>query len=351
MGYIRFLLAALVVTAHCNVSGWTIGATAAVQVFFLISGFYMAATYSKNYDGPNRAISFFASRYTRLYPMYLTLVLITGLVWYLGRNTLHLNTTQTFDYFALNEPHKPDLRVWSLFFQDLSPSQILNLPVRQSWSISAELAFYALVPLLFKYRGHLLWIAGFGLLLKIALFGAFGFGPAYFPFYANLWYFALGMWLYLHREALTWSSPQTAKLLTVVYVVYLLIAHNSGFEFAPPWRHLLLIGVTMLVVPSCFAHVNDRLSVWFGDLSYGVYIAQFLAIEIFVGLGLIKVDTNVSLFSATGVFRVALVLALAITFAAVFETLVQSRIDAWRRRTFSGSKDGSPAVALVQSAA
>ena len=88
MGYIRFLLAALVVASHCHASTWTIGSIGAVDAFFLISGFYMALTYSKNYDGANRAVSFFASRYLRLYPMYLTLVLLTALVWWIGRGSI-----------------------------------------------------------------------------------------------------------------------------------------------------------------------------------------------------------------------------------------------------------------------
>ena len=150
MGYIRFLLAVIVVAAHCGVNNWSIGASAAVQAFFLISGFYMAATYSTNYNGHYRALTFYVSRYLRLYPLYLTLVLLTAAFWYCASHQPNINSTHTFDYFIPDAKPKPDFEVWSLLFQDIAiPFNNAFLPVRQAWSVSAELAFYVLVPLLF----------------------------------------------------------------------------------------------------------------------------------------------------------------------------------------------------------
>src|SRR3954451_5696140 len=109
MGYLRFLLACIVALGHTpgalSTLG-TIGALAAVEAFFFISGFYMAATFSTHYTGANRAVRFWLSRFTRLYPLYFTVILLTALVWQVGPHLgWALNWTRTFDYFA--KPHGP----------------------------------------------------------------------------------------------------------------------------------------------------------------------------------------------------------------------------------------------------
>ncbi|MFV9848214.1 MAG: hypothetical protein AB8U06_07350 [Rickettsia aeschlimannii] len=75
MGVVRLLFALSVVAAHSTSHPFLkfIGATIAVQSFFMIYGFYMAMIQS-NYTSK---IKFWKSRYLRLYPTYIFCSLVT----------------------------------------------------------------------------------------------------------------------------------------------------------------------------------------------------------------------------------------------------------------------------------
>lgn len=206
MGWMRFLLAALVVAHHCEIFRVknTIGGLAAVEAFFFISGFYMAAAYPK-YRGRFPAWSFWVSRYLRLYPLYLFVLVFTWMFWLTGAST---NITELMNAFQANEA--PWLANISLLGQDIisiSETSHLMLPVRQSWSISAELVFYACVPFLLKLRIRtLLLICLISLALKVLFISTGQWRSAYFPFYSQLGYFVGGIILFRCREPLSWPQ-------------------------------------------------------------------------------------------------------------------------------------------------
>ena len=74
MGLVRFLLAISVTLAHVpsrSLLGFDmIAADTSVQAFFLISGFYMALVLTENGHYSSTRI-FYASRYMRLWPIYI----------------------------------------------------------------------------------------------------------------------------------------------------------------------------------------------------------------------------------------------------------------------------------------
>ena len=103
MGYIRYVLALIVVFSHSGCLFFnSVGAYAAVQIFFLMSGIYMAAVYTKKYslfvDG---RLKFYLNRFYRLYPTYLAVLLLTLLV-YLAFSDFKVSlgsSRQIFDFF------------------------------------------------------------------------------------------------------------------------------------------------------------------------------------------------------------------------------------------------------------
>lgn len=329
MGYIRFLLASIVIMVHANASlVSSIGSLGAVQTFFIVSGFYMAATYERNYSGDYRAMTFLAGRFIRLYPTYLIVLLLTWGAWLaFGPGSSGLGLT---NYFSADGA-KPHFAVWTLLFQDIvsinEPDQFL-LPVRQAWSISAELAFYAFVPLLMRWKAFALPIAVAGFALKAALFYTGGWRYAYFPFFAEFGYFAFGFWLFQIREWLTWERP-VAIAIAVAFCVYALCAGTAGWEISTTARNMVLVAATALMLPSCFEHLNGRGSRFFGDISYGTYIVQFLALAVLIDVGVIDRNLDGGFFEKLG--RLVAVLALSAVVATLIEVTIQSRIDAWRR--------------------
>src|ERR1700751_2909819 len=80
MGALRLILALSVVASHADVPSilrlW--GGPSAVQIFFVISGFYMQLILRKEYRGD--AVGFWMSRGARIYPAYAIVAAITVLV-------------------------------------------------------------------------------------------------------------------------------------------------------------------------------------------------------------------------------------------------------------------------------
>ncbi|WP_027576398.1 acyltransferase [Bradyrhizobium sp. WSM1743] len=330
MGWLRFLLAAVVVAYHCQFHRvyQTVGGLAAVEAFFFVSGFYMAAAYPR-YQGRFSALLFWLSRYLRLLPFYLTVLVLTWLFWLSG-----LATNKTAIFNAFGTADAPWLANITLLGQDLiaiNERANLLLPVRQSWSISAELAFYLLTPLFLKYRNwQLIAVAFLSFAVKTYFVIAGEWRSAYFPFYSQVSYFILGIVLFRLRDGFTWSRSAALPLLLLTSV-YLCVSHFAAFELngiLPNFGMILAIAITM---PTAFAHSNQPTSNFLGDISYGVYLVHVLMIEVLISLGWFTYDAP-SRPAIVGMF--ILVLSLSALVAAIFEIVVQERIDRWRRKTF-----------------
>ena len=82
MGFLRFILAITVILAHNGaLFGFTfVGGLAAVQIFFMISGFYMTMVLNMKYIGSGSYKIFIVNRILRLYPAYLITMLLTIIV-------------------------------------------------------------------------------------------------------------------------------------------------------------------------------------------------------------------------------------------------------------------------------
>ena len=90
MGLLRFFLATTVVVAHSSsIFGFTfIGGVASVQIFFMISGFYMGLVLNEKYS-KNNLRAFYMNRFLKIFPMYLIVLLfilflffVSGLIFY-----------------------------------------------------------------------------------------------------------------------------------------------------------------------------------------------------------------------------------------------------------------------------
>jgi peptidoglycan/LPS O-acetylase OafA/YrhL len=83
MGLLRTYLALSVVLIHAGPLYGIMGipGDAAVQTFFIISGFYMALVLSGKYQGPGATRLYFVSRFLRIFPLY-WLVAFASLVYF-----------------------------------------------------------------------------------------------------------------------------------------------------------------------------------------------------------------------------------------------------------------------------
>lgn len=339
MGYIRFLLAAIVVAFHCGPVRPlpTISGIAAVEAFFVISGFYMSAAYLRNYKAQERGhIAFVSSRFLRLYPFYVSVLLATWILWATGFGQNH-----RFILTFFNEPTAlmtaTNLSMVGLDLVSIDEAQHMRIIVRPTWSISAELVFYALVPLLCAMRKFLLAFTVVAFAFKAYLNYVFGFRLSYFPFFSQIGYFSLGMFVYFNKKKLIWSSKWLVPLLSL-FTLYVLFSPPAAFEESIA-ANIGFVAVLILVMPTCFEHESGKLSKFLGDMSYGVYLVHLVVIEAALSFGLFGLFGPLN----SPLFRFCAVLLIAVSATALFESFVQSNLDAWRRKAFYASNHSMPA--------
>jgi peptidoglycan/LPS O-acetylase OafA/YrhL len=182
MGLTRLLLALAVVIAHsAPIFGFVpITSEAAVEAFYIVSGFYMSIILTSKYE-PNRRgrLLFYQNRYLRLMPTYLVLLVLTALAALaIGRTSyLHISDilkigsrmswwTRTYliainvfvvgqdtAMFAAVDEASGALRFCSDYAHANFPAYKFLL-VPQAWTIGVEFAFYAIAPWLVRAKAR-----------------------------------------------------------------------------------------------------------------------------------------------------------------------------------------------------
>lgn len=309
MGIIRLLLALSVVSLHCGpiLSMQLVGGTAAVQAFYIISGFYMAMILTNKYVGKNHYKNFITNRLLKLLPTYWIILLtviglgIIGL--YIGRNFIFERYNQSFDILPLKIQL---LIIFSnlfiigqdfLFFIGLDKSSGLffennyetsNFPlhhfifVGQAWTLSIELMFYSIAPLINKLKSiHLTIIALLFLMCRFYLYSqGFNHKPwdyQFFPF--ELTFFLSGMLMFRFYNNLMSDKllKQTKNGLPFFFFIVLFILTFQYVPLSNQIKMYLFYVCFVISLPFIFHYSKgskiDRL---IGELSYPVYLSHIM---------------------------------------------------------------------------
>jgi peptidoglycan/LPS O-acetylase OafA/YrhL len=334
VGLIRLILAYAVVLNHSKpIHGYfVIPSNAAVSLFFMISGFYMALVMTEKYTGPNQIRGFYSNRILRLYPSYLiAVVLMIGVQIYLHQRTRggYVSAWQA-DHAMLPLSVKLPLMVpniaivgsdipWMFYYGRKSGSRfwlgqgLADAPdasrmgryllIQPAWSIGIELWFYLLVPFLARWRtSSVVILAITSLAVRLGMEWTAPWS-SYFFFPANLCFFLWGMLAYrIYRSERYVRVATQPRVKVIFFVVVAAIALRQYIPFYRnyDWRLYLLFGATL---PFLFQASKDwRLDRWIGNLSYPIYVIHacvllFLKVGYGVDYGLITVlfSTIVSL--------------------------------------------------------
>lgn len=325
MGLLRLLLALAVVADHAGPPlGWTAlrmtGGPLAVQMFYVVSGFYMALVLNEKYLGAGAWWAFAKSRLIRLYPMYWFVALLTLLVggalqlggWTFAPLAQWLRPSATPDMssaailagvqvslvgqdvavFSAVEPEVGRLFMTPRpFDHDGAAHRYMLIP--QAWTVGLELMFYALAPLLVRRPGVVVAVMAASLALRVYLIetAQLDFDPWTYRFLpTELALFLAGAATYhgyralrargLLRPALTW--PALIGVLTCVLAYRALPWPMRGrvYGLSP------LLVLLPLAMPFVF-HLTARwrLDRVIGELSYPVYLVHMLFCFALTALG------------------------------------------------------------------
>ncbi len=256
-----------------------------VDMFFILSGFVMAYTYSDKF---NQKISFseyknfILKRFIRIYPLHIIIFLI--LVFFHRYFLLQFNLPE--DSFVLNRNNFHILsnilllQSSGLGWGDCINCSSWNYP---SWSISVEWICYFLIPLIiYKVR-------------SLKIIGLLGILASYFAFY----YFlekdfgsidvqnvpgivrcilgmSLGVWIYKFAYK-KFNTSNTTMLSSMV--VLILSMHFLLVDVAVVGIIAIILAFAINLPSKNF--LNNKPLKWLGDRSYSIYMLHVLVQDIF----------------------------------------------------------------------
>jgi peptidoglycan/LPS O-acetylase OafA/YrhL len=298
-----------------------ISGKAAVEVFYVISGWYIQLVLAEKYTATRLGDSFrkrfYQARYSRLLPSYLLIASLTLLA--AALSSAHPLASAWNDIGGL--PDTPANRLLKgylimtnccILFQDVAmftavrdggatfaaDFQVSQLPVWSAlaippaWSLGVELAFYAIAPCVLAWRtGFVVSVAVLSVIAKVCAVNYFSLGDPwtyrFFPF--ELGYFLFGSVLYRLRRWFIPSDPAPQAIMVMAAIFLAAFLSLSGYVGKAVDRFLLWEGswsallpvVAGVSVPFLFVTTSSsRLDRLLGELSYPIYLSHWLIITL-----------------------------------------------------------------------
>ena len=323
MGIIRLLLALSVVGGHLLIPHFWVGTggRCAVEVFFMISGFYMCLVLDKTYRHGVR--HFYLNRALRLFPIYWVVAGATLCFW-LATHASCIEQFKALPIFTKSLLALTNVTLfgqdWIMFmgptphgvefvknFHDTSPMLWTFLLVPPAWTLGVELTFYLIAPFILRGRAikYLLVMIGVSFLVKAGLYIAGLRDPwtnRFFP--SELGFFLLGAVAYKISDRLdrvTRAIPAHSWIATGIIAAIII-----------PYRYLhfpavVFFALLFLLLPKIFAESShNAVDRFLGELSYPIYIVHAPLIAA------IKYYAGDSLSPRMGILVVISALAIAV---------------------------------------
>lgn len=288
---LRILLALSVFFTHVYSGHWFsgVGGDTAVELFFIISGFYMQEILVDRYKNLK---NFYSNRFLRIYPIYLIVLLAT----FLQDPSKYLSALKSFTLLGKTIFIESNLTLFGLdqlYFVDHYNSEVTTkllgssqpavdlVVVPVAWSISIELLFYAIVPFLAKLQSKYLVSITFLSLSSKYLFLNVGSNQdpwtyRFLPF--EMSFFLIGMlisrfkgkFIHLQKE----SNLLSASWALVAIGWYLFSVHFADHLILS--REFVLLSGCLLILSGAMLVNKSRVLRKMGELSYPIYLSHVL---------------------------------------------------------------------------
>ncbi|WP_337920347.1 acyltransferase family protein [Vibrio cholerae] len=290
-----------------------------VDVFFVISGFLMAVLY----DGSSTK-QFFLRRAKRLLPAYYVVILFTLIASFIFTTKNESNQVISQAYFGLAYLSNIGFWLQNSYFSKAEFNPLLHL-----WSLSVEIQFYLIVPVLAycfkKVRNSIALIIFISMMLCFLIL-KISPKTSFFMMPLRVWEFLLG-----YSAALYLTSSGEIKyikyrwlggvgLLLIMLIPFLKVEGDSlSFISGHPGLISLLVSISTCLVlifglPLSFeASMLLKIMIKLGKYSYSLYLVHFPVIVIYLSKPFEGTNFEISSFEELTkiiVFIVVLTIAL-----------------------------------------
>lgn len=293
MGIFRTLLAVSVVFAHLSLGDqYLAGGKAAVQAFFMISGYLITYILMNSYTS---IPSFYLNRALKIYPLYWVIcaialsfhviemsgfhTIVFDMPWYATFYLLITNVTLIGQDLTFFVGVKDGIFTSAASFTQFDRPLMHGLLVSPSWSLALELNFYIIAPFVVKRVATvvLLFLLSLGLRLLLIQNG-YTFDPwTYRIFPAELALFLAGS-LSFHLFHGRCSSK--ASWIAVIVATGSVLAYPY-IDMPNETRDLIVMACTFGALPGMFRFNSDRsFDRQIGELSYPIYLLHMPVIQI-----------------------------------------------------------------------
>jgi peptidoglycan/LPS O-acetylase OafA/YrhL len=346
MGYLRFILALAVVLHHTPGSPYLFSGAYAVELFFCVSGFYMAMVIEGKYK--DNTLIFYTNRLFRLAPTYILAIFFGILallfdasesitrgeyvealkipgVWYLILSNATLLGQEYASYFSW-DPIKHQIWFDAAQLSGVPAWKLLIIP--QSWSISLELLFYVMAPFVvqrtkLKFLLTLLLLS-FAIKMSVILLDIpyNSWGRRAFP--SVMYLFLVGVVAYHFmnscKERIMSLSPWIAwGGMLMLFLLLYKFRHPQVDEYMTVYPFVTIYGASL--IPVLFLRLGSKFEVLIGELSYPMYLFHTVWIGVFA-----------KAFNMTGLDLSVAVVFATILSAYVVYRYVEKPLDVWRQK-------------------
>jgi peptidoglycan/LPS O-acetylase OafA/YrhL len=354
MGVVRIILVLAVVIGHIGpFFGYApIEPAAAVQCFYVLSGFYMALVLERAYSGDAAGVRrFYVSRYVRLAPTYWVILFATlagaiathrtfYLPWQdflrllqvlttpsrivLGLTNLLLLGQDAVMFLAIN-PVTGRLYWTAHFAAEARPAyQLLLVP--QAWCLGLVLLFYLVAPFLLRRPTSVLWavfVLSAALRAVLIATGLTEDPWTYRFFPSEVGVFVAGALAYRAYDRGRGAPSAPGQLAIFAGVLALLLLY-AFIPFPDAVKRLGTVAVFAACLPSIFALTRaSRWDTFIGRLSYPMYLSHLML------LGVARL---------AGAWSRPVLLLLTILVSAALVRFVEDPVDRWRARLKSARR-------------
>ena len=268
------------IASHLGVEGSLLGVLSlfpGVPIFFFVSGYLIYGSYEQSNKNPNPNLNFFVKRFLRLFPaLWLCFVLSIVSIWASGYLSEVDFSISEFAIWAITQN-----TVFQFYNPDFMRGYGVGVINGSLWTISVELQFYILTPLLFillnKVRSH--YVVLVLLFLVVANVSNTHFNEELnvyqklirVSFAPWLYMFMLGSLAYKYSSLVGVVQRINFLILIVLFAVSYFAIKDYGWGNGINPISYLLLAALVLKAAYTKPSLSDAL-LKKNDISYGIYI-------------------------------------------------------------------------------